>query len=71
MTVTEDPQTAVYDLNGDGTIRISINLLDITYAQLFYQRNIGSADWTEASGCDLDGNGKIDIEDLIILLRNI
>lgn len=67
VTVTEDPQTAVYDLNGDG----SVNLLDITYAQLFYQRNTGSADWTEASGCDLDGNGKIDIEDLIILLMHI
>ena len=67
VTVTEEPQTAGYDLNGDG----SVNLLDITYAQLFYQRNTGSADWAEASGCDLDGNGKIDIEDLVILLMHI
>ncbi len=67
VTVTGDTQTARYDLNGDG----SVNLLDITYAQLFYQRNTGSADWAEASGCDLDGNGKIDIEDLIILLMHI
>ena len=56
-----------YDLNGDG----EVNLLDITYSQLFYQSTEGSANWAEASKCDLDGNGMVDVEDLIILLRHI
>ena len=51
VTVTGDTQTARYDLNGDG----SVNLLDITYAQLFYQRipaprtgqKLPDAIWTE------------------------
>lgn len=56
-----------YDLNGDG----KVDLLDIAYAQLYYKVSEGSDRWADAEKCDLDGNEKIDIQDLVILLQHI
>lgn len=56
-----------YDLNKDGVI----DLLDITYCQKYYRETSSSADWDDISNCDLDGNGIIDVEDMILLLQMI
>ena len=53
------------DVNADGVV----NLLDITYCQKFYRMGEKSIDWNDFKHCDLDGNGLIDIEDLIIILK--
>lgn len=53
-----------YDLNSDGVV----DLLDITYCQKFYRMNSGAGNWNEISHCDLDQNGVIDVQDMIILL---
>ena len=52
-----------YDVNGDKVV----DLLDITFCQKYYQRTNRSSDWDLISQCDLDGNGKIDIADLVML----
>ena len=53
------------DVNADGVV----DLLDITYCQKFYRMGEKSIDWNDFKHCDLDGNGLIDIEDLIIILK--
>lgn len=68
---TDRAQTSIsaasrFDLNNDGIV----DILDITYCQMFYQSTPNSANWSKASACDLDGNKKIDIEDMIIILQN-
>ena len=55
-----------YDLNGDGVV----DLLDITYCQMYYQATSGDSGWAAAKRCDFDGSGKVDIQDLILILRN-
>ncbi len=54
-----------YDLNGDS----KVDLLDIAYAQKYYQRNTASADWAQAERCDVTGDGMVDLEDLISILH--
>ncbi len=53
------------DVNHDGVI----DLLDITYCQKYYRKGESSSDWNDFKHCDLDGNGLIDIQDLIIILK--
>jgi len=55
-----------YDLNKDGVI----DLNDLTYALQFLLANEGDPNWDEAKAADFDGNKKIDIEDLIVILAN-
>ena len=55
-----------YDVNGDGTV----DLLDITEAQLYYRADKNSANWSEASKCDFNGDDKIDIEDYMAIWLN-
>lgn len=55
-----------YDVNGDGTV----DLLDITEAQLYYRADKNSANWSEASNCDFNGDDKIDIEDYMAIWLN-
>ena len=53
------------DVNGDGVS----DLLDITYCQKYYRKGESASDWNDFKHCDLDGNGLIDIQDLIIILQ--
>ncbi len=72
-TVTEiSPDNATftdalsYDVNGDGTV----DLLDITKAQLYYRADINSENWSAASKCDFNADNKIDIEDYMAIWLN-
>lgn len=62
-----DVSAAGYDENGDGVV----DLLDITYCQKYYRRDKNSSGWNDFMHCGLDGNGLIDIQDLIIILKAI
>lgn len=58
--------TRQYDVNSDGVI----DQLDITFCQLFYRAHQGDANWARASVCDVDGNGIVDVEDMVQILLN-
>ena len=47
-----------------------VDLLDITYCQMFYRANSADSNWASAQRCDVDGSGTVDIQDLILILRN-
>lgn len=55
-----------YDVNQDGTV----DLLDITEAQLYYRADKNSANWNIASKCDFNDDSKIDIEDYMAIWLN-
>ena len=54
-----------YDVNKDGTV----DQLDITTCQRWYQAQSGDSDWSKASVCDVNGDDIVDIEDLICILQ--
>lgn len=54
-----------YDVNKDGTV----DQLDITTCQRWYQARSGDSDWSNASVCDVNGDNKVDIQDLIDILQ--
>ncbi len=54
-----------YDVNRDG----KIDQLDITTCQRWYQVSSGDADWATAQVCDVDGDNKVDIQDMIGILQ--
>lgn len=54
-----------YDVNKDGTV----DQLDITTCQRWYQAQSGDSDWSNASVCDVNGDNKVDIQDLIDILQ--
>ena len=54
-----------YDVNKDGTV----DQLDITTCQRWYQARSGDSDWGKASVCDVNGDNKVDIQDLIDILQ--
>ena len=54
-----------YDVNKDGTV----DQLDITTCQRWYQARPGDSDWSKASVCDVNGDNKVDIQDLIDILQ--
>lgn len=54
-----------YDVNKDGTV----DQLDITTCQRWYQVRSGDSDWSNASVCDVNGDNKVDIQDLINILQ--
>ncbi|MDO5596237.1 MAG: dockerin type I repeat-containing protein, partial [Bacillota bacterium] len=54
-----------YDVNKDGTV----DQLDITTCQRWYQAKSGDSDWSNASVCDVNGDNKVDIEDMIGILQ--
>lgn len=56
-----------YDINKDG----KIDQLDLTTTQLYYMAKEGDANWNTAKAADLNNDGRIDIEDLILILNNI
>lgn len=54
-----------YDVNKDGTV----DQLDITTCQRWYQARSGDSDWSNASVCDVNGDNKVDIQDMIDILQ--
>lgn len=54
-----------YDVNKDGRV----DQLDITTCQRWYQARFGDADWATAQVCDVDGDKKVDIQDMIGILQ--
>lgn len=54
-----------YDVNKDGTV----DQLDITTCQRWYQAQSGDNDWSNASVCDVNSDNKVDIQDLIDILQ--
>ncbi|MCL1976535.1 MAG: fibronectin type III domain-containing protein [Candidatus Bathyarchaeota archaeon] len=56
-----------YDVNRDGVV----DQLDLTAAQLFFMAKESDANWNVAKFADVNGDGCVDIEDLILILKNI
>lgn len=54
-----------YDVNKDGTV----DQLDITTCQRWYRADSNDSDWSNASVCDVNGDNKVDIQDLIDILQ--
>ena len=54
-----------YDVNKDGTV----DQLDITTCQRWYRADSKDSDWSNASVCDVNGDNKVDIQDLIDILQ--
>ena len=57
-------QFSTFDVNRDG----AVDMLDITRAQRCFGLSEGSQGWNPLA--DVDGNGKVDIQDLILILNN-
>lgn len=56
-----------YDVNGDGTV----DIIDITEAQRFYQSKSSDDNWSKAKAMDVNGDNKVDIEDYIAIFNNL
>ena len=56
-----------YDVYADS----KIDILDITEAQRFYQATSTGSDWATAQKADVNGDGKVDIQDLIDIFLQI
>jgi len=57
---------SLYDLNGDGVVDIR----DYTMARGFYQADVNSANWAQAQRADLDGNGIVELSDIMAVYFN-
>lgn len=70
VTVNGSPASnriANYDVYADG----KIDILDITEAQRFYQVSSSDDDWATAQKADVNGDDKVDIQDLIDIFLQI
>ena len=56
-----------YDVNGDGTV----DIIDITEAQRYYQAKSTDANWETAKAMDVNGDNKVDIQDYIDIFSNL
>lgn len=54
-----------YDVNKDG----KVDQLDITTCQRWYRADSNDSDWSNASVCDVNGDNKVDIQDMIGILQ--
>jgi len=55
-----------YDLNRDGVV----DLNDVTWALQYLMMEDGDAGWDAAKAADVTGDGRVDIEDLLLILAN-
>ena len=53
----------IYDLNSDNVV----DQIDLAIAQGYYQVKEDDTNWTEAQKADLNGDGIVDLEDLVLL----
>ncbi|MBS4880673.1 MAG: leucine-rich repeat protein [Firmicutes bacterium] len=70
VTVNGSPasnRVTSYDVYADGTI----DILDITEAQRFYQVSSSDDDWAAAQKADVNADDKVDIQDLIDIFLQI
>lgn len=70
VTVNGSPasnRVTSYDVYADG----KIDILDITEAQRFYQVSSRDNDWATAQKADVNGDNKVDIQDLIDIFLQI
>ena len=58
---------AKYDLNNDGVV----DQLDLAIALSFFTVNGGDANWNSAKIADFNNDGRVDIEDFILLLNHM
>lgn len=56
-----------YDVNDDGTV----DIIDITEAQRYYQATSSDTNWGTAKAMDVNGDNKVDIEDYIAIFNNL
>jgi len=66
----ESKEALLYDVNGDG----KVDQLDLTYAQLYFMVTMGTVEnelWELAKHADVNNDGIVDIEDLILILSYI
>lgn len=56
-----------YDVNGDNTV----DIIDITEAQRYYQAKPTDETWKTAKVMDVNGNNKVDIEDYIAIFNHL
>lgn len=67
-TASADVFVPGYDVNGDGTV----DILDITEAQRYYQITSADEIWNEkAKVMDVNGDNKVDIQDYIDIFNNL
>lgn len=70
VTITA-PSTSIfvpsYDVNGDSTV----DIIDITEAQRYYQATSSDTNWETAKAMDVNGDNKVDIEDYIAIFNNL
>ena len=67
VTTDVHPHFSKYDINRDGVV----DQLDLTTAQLYYAAREGDANWDTAKIADANEDGRVDIEDLILILNPI
>ena len=68
LTIGQDSAfvfAADYDVNNDGTV----NQVDITEAQRYYQEKAASGG--KAAKADVNGDGTVDLQDLIDIFRHL
>ncbi len=56
-----------YDVNGDSTV----DIIDITEAQRYYQATSSDTNWETAKAMDVNGDDKVDIQDYIDIFNNL
>jgi hypothetical protein len=61
------PHYSKYDINRD----LVVDQLDLTAAQLYYAAREGDDNWMLPKIADVNEDGRVDIEDLILILNNI
>ena len=70
VTITA-PSTSIfvpsYDVNGDSTV----DIIDITEAQRYYQATSSDTNWETAKAMDVNGDNKVDIQDYIDIFNNL
>jgi len=67
LTVAMEGQVIPGDVNGDGEITIG----DVGIAAKYFGYEEGNEDWQKAKKADVDGNGRIDIIDLVFIARKL
>ena len=66
-SVTTTVQNNVFDVNGDGSVDVG----DVSAVRLYYQSKAGDENWSEAKKADLNNDGVVDVQDLILVAKAV